>query len=156
MLLRTCPVLGTINTFKIGLRMPVPSTTPREQIQRSNSSSVFLSSASYPLSFNIPVRLLPSEQSKFIISNQLSPSPSGRAALGHGGWGPRDCGVTVVCARVYANGCISMCESMYRSQNLGVGVVNVWGYVSVSGMCRVRRELCTREVRVLVSEVRSN
>lgn len=47
-----------------------------------------------------------------------------------------------------------MCESMYRSQNLGVGVVNVWGYVS--GMCRVRREVCKREVRVLVSEVRSN
>lgn len=85
----------------------------------------------FPLSFNIPVRLLPSEQSKFIISNQLSPSPSGRAALGHGGWGPRDCGVTVVYARVYANMCaylcVYVCESMYRSQNQGVGVMNVQG-----------------------------
>ena len=121
-------------SFRIGLRMPVPCTTPTEQIKRSTSSSAFPSSASFPLSFNIPVWLLPSEQSKLLISNQLSPSPSGRAALGHGGWGSRDCGVTV-CVHVCIQTCVYIylyayvCESMYRSHNWGVGVMNVQGCV---------------------------
>lgn len=79
----------------------------------------------FPLSFNIPVWLLPSEQSKLLISNQLSPSPSGRAALGHGGWGSRDCGVTVcvhVCMQTCVYNYMLMCVSLCIDPLIGV-----WG-----------------------------
>uniref|UniRef100_A0A8D1QKJ3 Uncharacterized protein n=1 Tax=Sus scrofa TaxID=9823 RepID=A0A8D1QKJ3_PIG len=42
---------------------------------------------------HVEVWLLPSEWPELIFPHQLSPGPSGRAALGRGSWGSRDCGM---------------------------------------------------------------
>lgn len=135
MLLRTCPVLGTINAF---LQDWPQDACPMHYSHRTDKKVHFLLSLPilclFPLILQHPSVASSSEQSKLLISNQLSPSPSGRAALGHGGWGSRDCGVTV-CVHVCIQTCVYIylyayvCESMYRSHNWGVGVMNVQGCV---------------------------
>lgn len=126
MLLRTCPVLGTTDGLQDGPQdaCPMHDSHRREtgRYKVPPPSSAFPSSASFPFSLNIPVWLLPSQKSELIISNQLSPSPSGRAALGHGSWGSRDCGVTAVCARVYEHGvCIYVCVCVCLSTDPALG-----------------------------------
>lgn len=116
MLLRTCPVLGTINTFKIGLRMPVPSTTPREQIQRSNSSSVFPSSASSPLILQHPsaassVGTVQVHHFQPTITEPIWPCSPRPWRLGAQGLWGNCCVCTRVCKRVhiYVLICVSLC-----------------------------------------------
>uniref|UniRef100_A0A7N5KFZ2 Integrin subunit alpha 7 n=1 Tax=Ailuropoda melanoleuca TaxID=9646 RepID=A0A7N5KFZ2_AILME len=66
---------------RVEIRVPIPP-------ESSHPPPLLL-----PSSLDIPVWLLPSEQPELIFSHQLSPGPSGCAALGRGSWGPRDCGM---------------------------------------------------------------
>lgn len=106
-----------------GSRIPAPGFM--EGGQSRDEGLCFLSLPVFhlfcsPPSLDIPVWLLLSEQSELIFSHQLSPGPSGCAALGCGNWGPRDCGV-IVCVHVcvYAYVCVCECECEHSPHHSG-------------------------------------